>query len=525
MSGFLESKLAMPLADLIVHNANVITMNPAQAAASMVTIKDDLTLLIAGEEAVEACSGTGTKFIDCHGKSVLPGFIDAHYHLFSYLRKLLSVDLSPPSVKCIADIKTAINLRTQKTPPGNWISGTDFNEFHLTERCYPTRWELDDVAPNHPVVLFHASLHTCVLNSQAFTLAGMARDTKAAPGTLIEREPATGEPNGQLHGMLGYIREKVMPPLSEVELLNALSRASEHYLSRGITSLQEATIVNNLERWRILERSKEAGILLPRLYMMLGSDSLGEFLNAGLTFGYGDNQPRLGNVKIIIAESTGKPYPEPASLKEAVDHAERCGFPVAIHAAHEKSLATAIDALESTGKHRPPSGWRNRIEHCIECPPCVLEKLRRRAVIVVTQPPFIDYGGDKRRVTTPDSQKPWLYRIKSLLDSGLITAANSDSPIVPDNPMTGIYAAMTRRIRFGQLISVDKSISANQALTMYTQNAAAASLEQGIKGSLAPDKLADMVVLSDNPLRLLPDEIKDIHVELTIPGGRVAWEA
>jgi predicted amidohydrolase YtcJ len=491
----------------------------------MVAVKDGRVLLVAGEEEAETVTGAGTKIIDCRGKSLLPGFNDAHCHLFSFLRKLLSVDLSSPSVKCIADIKAAINIQARRTAPGNWISGTDFNDFYLTERRYPTRRELDEVAPNHPVVLSHASLHTCVLNSQALSRAGITRDTEPEPGTLIERDPATGEPNGRLYEMLGYIREKVMPPLSEAELSGVLARASEHYLSRGITSLQEATIVNNLERWRILKRFQETGSLLPRLYMMFGSESLREFRNAGLTFGYGDSQLRLGGVKIIVTESTGRPYPEPVDLIKEVDYARRCGFPVAIHAAHEKSLAAVIDTLEFAGKHRPLSGQRHRIEHCIECPPFLLERLRRLAVIVVTQPPFIYYGGDKRLVTTPESQKPWLYRIKSLLDSGLTTAASSDSPIVPDNPLSGIYAAMTRRTKSGQLISADESISVGQALMMYTKNAAAASFEQDIKGSLSPGKLADMVVLSGDPLRLPPEEIKNIRVELTILGGKVVWEA
>jgi predicted amidohydrolase YtcJ len=184
-----------------------------------------------------------------------------------------------------------------------------------------------------------------------------------------------------------------------------------------------------------------------------------------------------------------------------------------------------IDAIESSRQHRPLSDRRHRIEHCIECPPPLFERLRRLAVTIVTQPAFIYYGGDKRLATTPDTQRPWLYRIKSLLEGGLITAASSDSPIVPDNPFTAVYAAMTRRTRSGQLISADEAVSVEQALMMYTVNAAAASSEQNIKGSLSPGKLADMIVLSGNPLQLPPAEIKGIRIELTILGGRVVWEA
>jgi hypothetical protein len=144
--------------------------------------------------------------------------------------------------------------------------------------------------------------------------------------------------------------------------------------------------------------------------------------------------------------------------------------------------------------------------------------------MVVTQPPFLFYSGERYLATIPPAQLRWLYRIKSLLDRGLIVAGSSDSPVVPDNPLLGIYAAVTRRAESGQELSPEEAVSVKQALAMYTINAAYASFEEDIKGSLAPGKLADMVILSDDPLKSPPQRLKDIRVEMTIIDGRVGWE-
>ena len=208
----------MPVADLILKNANVITVDPRQPTAELVAIKGDKVLLVAGSEELESVTGAKTKVIDCQGKTVVPGFNDAHCHVRSFIRKLLSIDFSPPSVSSITDIKVALRHRAQSIPPGQWLSGTGYNEFYLAEKRHPTRWDIDEVAPHHQVVLSHRSLHACVLNSQALSLAGITKETPEPPRGLIDRDSNTGEPSGLLFEMLGYIREKVMPPLSEEEL-------------------------------------------------------------------------------------------------------------------------------------------------------------------------------------------------------------------------------------------------------------------------------------------------------------------
>jgi predicted amidohydrolase YtcJ len=507
-------------ADLILNNANVITMDPACPTAELVAIKGNRILVAAGNEALESVRGARTRVIDCQGRTVVPGFNDAHCHIFSFMRRLRDLDLSPSSVSSIVDIKTAIRCRAQSLPPGDWLSGSGYNEFYLAEKRHPNRRDLDEAASHHPVVLVHRSLHACILNSMALSLAGITSQTPEPPGALIERELETGEPSGLLFGMVGYIRERVTPPLSEEELAEAVASANEHYLSMGITSLQEASATNDLARWQTLKKFTENGRLKSRVSMMFGLDALSQFQQAGLSFGSGDSYLRLGGVKLMLSEATKLP-----ELDQPAFAAHQAGFQLAIHCVEPSTVEAAISILEYINRQLPITGRRHRLEHCSECPPPLLERLSRLKAVVVTQPPFVYYSGERYLATIPPTQLRWLYRIKSFFDGGLIVAGSSDSPVVPDNPLVGIYAAVTRRAESGEELSPEERISVKQALAMYTINAACASFEENIKGTIAPGKLADMVVLSADPLKSPPERLKDIRVEMTIIDGKVVWEA
>lgn len=515
----------MATADLILKNANVITVDPVQPGAELVATRGDTILLVGANERLEELKGASTRIIDCQGRTVVPGFNDAHCHIFSFLRKLLGVDLSPSSVHSISDIKAAIRHKAQDTPPGDWITGTDYNEFYLDEKRHPTRWDIDEVAPDHPIILSHRSLHACVLNSRALFLAGITRETPEPPGALIARDLTDGEPNGLLFEMLGHIREKVMPSLTEEELTRGAILANKHYISQGITSLQDATYVNDLKRWQHYIRFKDNGILKSRVSMMVGVETMKQFQEAGLSFGSGDNRLRLGGVKIVPSRVSGQLHPPQPELNEQVLNAHRGGFQLAIHAIQESTVEAAITALEYATSQLPQAGRRHRIEHCSECPPHLLNRLIELQAVIATQPPFIHYSGERYLVTVPSTQLQWLYRIKSFLDSGLVVAGSSDSPIVSNNPLVGMYAAVTRQAESGQQLLPHECISASQSLALYTINGAYASFEESIKGSITPGKLADMVLVSSDPTRSPPEQIKDIRVEMTIIGGKVVWEA
>ena len=512
------------LADLILTNANIITMNPANPTAGLVAIRGNKIRLVGDNDQLGGVRGAKTKIIDCRGKTVVPGFNDAHCHIFAFIRKLGSIDLSPPRVSSIADIKAAVRQRAQSIPAGNWITATDYNEFYLAEKRHPSRRDLDEAAPEHPVVLAHSSLHACVLNSLALVMAGITRETPEPPGAVIDREIDSGEPSGLLFEMVGYIRGQVLPPLSDEELAEGIALANRHYLSMGITSLQEASFNNDYARWQALQRFKDSGELKSRVSMMSGFYALPRFQERGLVFGSGDERLRLGGVKIVLNETAGKLQPPQEELNKQALDSHRAGFQLAIHCVEPGTVAAAITALEYVAGQSSPAGRRHRLEHCSECPPDLLERLKHIKAMVVTQPPFIYYSGERYLATIPPERQRWLYIIKSLLDSGLVVAGSSDSPVVPDNPLVGIYAAVTRRAETGQELLPQEAVSAQQALAMYTTGAAYASFEENIKGAIAPGKLADMVILSDDPLKSPLEQLKDIRVEMTILDGKVAWQ-
>jgi hypothetical protein len=257
---------------------------------------------------------------------------------------------------------------------------------------------------------------------------------------------------------------------------------------------------------------------------MMGVEALPQLIEQGMYLGYGDDQIRLGCIKITVTQTTGVLHPPQEELNQQVLEAQRACFPVAIHAIEESSLEAAINAVEY-GQTRSKKGWqRSRIEHASECPPRLLSRLKMVCPTIVSQPPFIYYSGERYLREVSLEQRPWLYRFRSFCNNGLCLAASSDSPVVPNNPLVGIYAAVSRRAESGDLVGAEERLSVEQALTTYTLNGAFANGEEKVKGSISAGKLADLVVLSADPFAVPVEAIKDIVVEMTILDGRVVWQ-
>ena len=262
----------------------------------------------------------------------------------------------------------------------------------------------------------------------------------------------------------------------------------------------------------------------PRLHMMLG---VGGFKENGLeTFStpLEPDQLHVNGVKILLDETTGRLHPPQAELDELVLRIHASGMQVAIHAIEEKAIESACFAIEKALKQIPRSDHRHRIEHCSLCPPPLAEHIARLGIRVVTQPAFIYYNGDRYLETVEYEQLRHLYPFGSLLRAGVRVAGSSDCPIAPLNPLIAIYAAMTRKSENGRKVMQNEGIRAIDALRMYTEYGAEITFTEGIKGSISPGKLADLVVLNDDPVRLPPDKVKDLKVEMTIINGKVVWD-
>jgi predicted amidohydrolase YtcJ len=509
-----------PAADLILHNANVITLDEANPTAAAVAVRGNRIASVGTDPDLVSWKGPKTDVIDCRGRTVVPGFNDAHCHPIALAASLMAVDCGPAAVRSIADIQGTIRRRASGTPKGRWIRATGYNEFYLAEKRHPHRRDLDKATSEHPVKLAHRSGHACVLNSKAMELLGISAETEEPPGGMMERDLDTGKPNGLLFEMNTFVDGQI-PPLTEDEIETAVKLANKALLSNGITSLQDATWNNSAGRWQLLRRLKQQGMLLPRVSMMTGADALED----GRLFDQGDSTDalRLGPVKIIIQAATGSLDPPQEQLNQLVQRVHEMGLQMAFHVDELETLEAALTALELALRKAPRPNHRHRMEHCSVCPPQMVKRLKEINAMVVTQPPFIHYSGERYLATVPPGDLQWLYAIGSLRAGGIRVAASSDAPVVPFNPLVGMCAAVTRKAASGQTLLPHESISPAEALQSYTIDAAHAGFEESVKGSISQGKLADLVVLSADPAAVPPDQIGDIEVLTTILDGKVVW--
>jgi len=507
--------------DLILNNANIITFDPARPKATTVAVKDGKILHVGIND--DGNHPAGHK-INCGGKTLIPGFNDAHCHILAFASSLLSVDCTPSSVSSIREIKERIHKRAQTATDGEWIRAFGYDEFRLAERRHPNRFDLDEAAPNHPVKLMHRSRHACVLNSRALALAGITNETEEPQGGVIDRDLQSGQPSGMLFEMNDYIEDRI-PPISSREIERGVRIANETYLSMGITSLQDATASNSIASWKFFRQMKESEALVPRLSVMMGLRYLDELLEQGFLPRYGTNEMRLGALKVIISEARGCLYPNISELKQMVTHAQRQGFQIAIHAVEENTIEAAVSVLESIAEKLSKNDHRHRIEHCSVCTDTLLDRLGNIRALVVTQPSFIYHSGERYLETVPEDQQPLLHRISSFLKSGLKPCAGSDNPVAPLNPLLSIHAAVNRRTQEGNVFFSRERVLPSVALEMHTRAAAYAAFDENIKGTVSPGKLADFTLLSNDPLKMAPEQIRDIKVDATIIGGEVVWRS
>lgn len=512
-------------ADLLLFNARVLTMDPALPEAEAVAIGGNRIMARGRDSELAPLAGPGTRRIDCEKKTLLPAFHDAHMHLFALASNLISLDCSPAAVSSIVEIQQALSRRALSTPPGQWIKATGYNEFYLAEKRHPTRWDLDKAAPAHPVKLAHRTRQACVLNSRALALAGITAETPDPPGGLIERDPETGEPTGLLFGLNAHLSESVIPPPSDQELAEAITRAEKMLLASGITSIQDATSHNGPAQYERFRRAMTAGGFRLRVKIMLGIEGFQKLQRGEWSPADDSRGPSLGAVKIMIGEVSGRLNPPQPDLNEMVLSVHRAGFQVALHAIEANTVEAAITAIEGALRQWPREDHRHRIEHCAECPPPLLERLRTSRIAIVTQPAFLYFHGERYFATVEEHRLPWLYRIGSWQGAGLLTAASSDAPVIPHDPLIGIYAAVTRKAIIGRELLPEERIAPLEALRMHTAAGARAAFEEREKGTITAGKLADLVLLSADPTRVPPEEIKNIRVEKTILGGQIVWEA
>jgi len=523
-------------ADTVFWHGHIITLDPARPTAEALAAWGGRIIAVGSDEDLYPLIGRRTKTIDLQGYTVIPGFHDAHCHILLFGLGLVAVNVR--AATSISDIVSAVATRIRSATPGQWIRGGGYNENKLAERRHPTRADLDPVSPDNPVFLSHISGHMAVANSRALALAGITCDTPDPEGGLIDRDEH-GEPTGLLKETAQELIKKVLPPYTLAETKAALAAAGRHMAAEGITSAQDAWAGWIApEEFRAYQEASAEGLLPQRVRLMVDVEQLtvkeGRFDFAfGLHNGFGNDRLRLGAIKLFLDGSLigrtaalSTPYvnapdtsgflvkSEP-TIHDQVGIAHRAGWQVAMHAIGDRAIEAGLDAIESVMGVDAPR-FRPRLEHCGVLRPDLLARIRRLGVVVVTQPRFIFELGDGFRAALGEERLRLTYPLASL--RGLHVAFSSDRPVVHGSPLLGIQAAVTQRTESGAAYVPEEAISVEQALRWYTLGAAYSAFEEKEKGSLAPGKWADFVVLSDDPLRTRKP-VGEIQVLETVIGG------
>ena len=514
-------------------NAKVVTLEPEHPRAEAVALRGETILAVGNQSDVAQLAGPDTQTIDCQGMCLLPGFVDAHIHLLDTASSLQGLHCGPEEVSNIKGLQAAIQNRAAATSQGGWIRGFGYDDLALEERRHPTRWDLDLAAPEHPVRMDHRSGHATVLNSHGLRLAGIRRETPDPVEGVIERIEDSGEPTGLLLEMGAFLRKRLGPLRGHNETGEGVVRLNRMILSYGITSVHDAGANNDLARWDAIRSLQSSGLLKCRVTMLAGANHLEDFLAEERRWGDGDHWLRLGHVKTMLNLTTGALHPDIEELGRMVNVAHQSGFPVAIHAVEQEAVDAAAQVFQRVSSTPNQSTTRDRIEHCAECPPELTAHVRRSGAMVVTQPGFIFWNGERYRQRVDPALLNSLYPVGSLNHHGVAVAFGSDSPVIDPNPWPGIYSTVTGFCKDAQPLSGNPSCSAvgaqkvpvETALRMYTAAGAYADGTQDIKGTIRPGKLADLVLVDRDPTAVEQESLKDIHPVLTILGGRVAWEA
>ena len=524
---------------LAMVNANVLTMETGVPLAEAVAISGKRIVAVGSNAEIRNLASPRTSVIDCQGRTLLPGFNDAHIHLPGLARRLRDLDCSPRHAPSVAALQSLIREGASTLPSGSWVRGFGYDDLRLAERRHPDRRELDAASSRHPVWLQHRSGHASVLNSLALEAAAIHRETPDPPGGVIERDELTGEPTGVMLECESFLRQRLGRIRGAEEFDDGMREAGLLLASYGVTSVQDAGADNGIERWETFRRLQSDGALPCRITMFAGIRRLEELADAALSYGSGDDTLRLRHAKIVLTLTSGRLHPSIDELKKMIVDAHRMGFPVAIHCIEEDAIATAAAMLaanknslaKSHPQPTPPSEGEgiiayDRIEHCAEGMPELIDAVSRSGAAVVTNPGFVYHNGMSYRENVGPRLLPHLYPAGGLVRAGVATAFGSDAPVIDPNPWPAIYSAVTRRASDGKpLADADQqAVSVEQALRMYTLEAAKSEAMNGEKGSIGPGKLADLALVESNPLTVDAENLPGIKTVLTVIGGSVVWE-
>jgi len=522
----------------MVVNARVWTANPAQPWARAVAVRGD-TIVAVGERAeVEPYLGDRTTVVDANGAMVVPGFIDTHVHFLSSGFGLSSVQLRDAATP--EEFTRRIGDFAAGLEPGTWITGGDWDHEMWGGELPRAEW-IDEVTQENPVFVSRLDGHMALANGAAMRAAGISADAAEVDGGTIVRD-AAGNPDGVFKdNAMGLIDRVIPAPTDELED-RALDAAMEFVASKGVTT------VHNMGSWNdlaVFERARDDRRMIIRIYAAVPLGTWERLRDRVEEQGRGDAWLRIGSLKAMVDGSLGshtaaffEPFTDapddtglyvntPEDLYAWSSGADAAGLQVNVHAIGDRAINMQLDMFERIAAENGDLDRRFRIEHAQHIRPDDIPRFAELGVIPVMQPYHaIDDGRWAERVIGPERIKT-TYAFRSLIDAGARVAFGSDWSVAPPTPLEGIYAAVTRRTIDGANPDgwvPEQKITVEEALRAYTIDAAYASFEEDIKGSIEVYKLADLVILERDLTEIPAEEIGDVGIIATVVGGRLVFD-
>ena len=552
--GFLGTSAALPLglgaavtagaqgspvtgsANMIISGGRVLTMNADDPVVEAIAIRGDRILAVGTNEDMLSLANAHTVRVDATGMTVTPGFIDSHSHPL-FAEEAVGANVNLPR---ISDVQEALARQASRTPPGHWVRGVMYDDTKFEDERPLNRNDIDEVVSDHPVYVGHRGGHTGVVNSRAFEIAGITSDTPDPEGGRYFRED--GELTGKVaeHAREVFFETGTWPVIDRAVRQQAATISSKNMAAAGLTSTTDA--YGGYDDLVAYQDAREAGELYFRMSFMPGGNSpvYAGLKTAGVRSGFGDNMIRIGAVKFGADGSASErtmymstPYEgtddhgiltmSQEEIYDAVDDAVEHGFRVGIHANGDLTIEMVLNAYERALRGTDGPNPRHRIEHCSLVNPELLTRIRNAGVVPTPFYTYAHYHGNKW-VDYGEEKMENMFAHRSFLDYGIPVAPASDYTPGPYEPMMALQSMVTRKDARGRVWGPSQRISVTEAMRICTVHGAYASFEENVKGSLEAGKLADVVILGDDPHDVDPDAIVDIPIVRTILGGRTVHE-
>ncbi len=547
-SAVLGSGCRQKRADLVLKNGVVYTVDDAHPKAEAVAVAGQKILAVGSNADIDSYVGEGTRVIDLAGKTVVPGFIDAHYHFMGVGQREFHLNLD--GTRSLPEFLDKVKAEVAGKKKGEWVTGRGWMEEDWPSKRFPTRWDLDKVAPDNPVMLSRADGHAIVVNSLALKIAGITKETPNPQGGAIIRDKRTGEATGMiLDKAMALVRRHVPPDTSRAMQRKYAMRADERATAYGLTQVHDmGSGWETVELWKDMY---EKGELHIRLYAYIRGpgEAADRLLDEGPQIGLYDNHLTVRGIKISqdgALGSRGAALLEPYSDAETmgllqyqdeqiyptIKRALQSNIQMAIHAIGDRANRNVLDLYqrafnEVPAEQRKPEDPRFRIEHAQVVALDDIPRFAELGVIPSMQPSHAigDLPFAVRRLGLDRMTEAYVWR--TFIDSGSLIPGGSDAPVEEGNPMIEFYAAVARKDTTGFSAEgwhPELRMTREGALKSLTLWASHAAFEEDIKGSITPGKLADLVVLDRDLMTAPEEELFRIRVLMTIIGGDVVYE-